>query len=81
MNYIDEFDLIGNHEDTSEDENKSTLIGLFEIDFKRSIQVSEFEYKNEKYIKISRVSSKKTKSFTINKKYLKNLKDVFDKVE
>lgn len=62
MNYIDEFDLIGNHEDTSEDENKSTLIGLFEIDFKRTIQVSEFEYKNEKYIKISRVSSKKTKS-------------------
>lgn len=81
MNYIDEFDLIGNHEDTSEDENKSTLIGLFEIDFKRTIQVSEFEYKNEKYIKISRVSSKKTKSFTINKKYLKNLKDVLDKVE
>ncbi len=78
--YIDESDFVENIKEQVP-ENSGKIIGKVDIGFGRQLELIEYSISNVKYIRITRRSSKKSKSFNLLKEDVSKLIELLSKID
>ena len=79
--YIDEKDIIGDDLITDIKEVKDEVVATFKINFNRLVELSITKLDGVEYLKITRVSKKKRKSFYLEKIFIGELVKALNSIQ